>query len=194
MLGLDYLRHYHHEADDVIISLARHLKQKGGYRVFLLSNDKDFFPWAEELYTILDFDLGRIHLAGIEQRFQVPISSLVDFFTLVGDNSDNIRGVPGIGPMRARTLLSRFGSVANIIERAMDRGECCPSLRKVRKELPSLYLSRQLLSMEESIFHDNNLWLCWRDLSTSGQAFWGRMMGGFLREVSADFLFEKFSQ
>jgi len=111
------------EADDLMATVARQAHQQG-WGTWLLSPDKDLyqlvndsppgvrvFHWHNR--TVIDADevIARI---GVSPEFAV------DYFALVGDSSDNVRGVRGVGPKAASALVSSFGSLAQIYARLDD--------------------------------------------------------------------------
>ncbi|WP_423926276.1 DNA polymerase I [Candidatus Palauibacter sp.] len=113
------------EADDVIGTLAREAAGCG-LRTVIVSGDKDFHQLVD-VHTAL-LNPGRGGPAGVEQewvtpenaeeRFGVPPERVTDFLALLGDTSDNVPGVPGIGKKTAPELIHRFGDLESILERA----------------------------------------------------------------------------
>lgn len=123
------------EADTVICGVVRWLReQERG--AFILSSDKDLLqlvsdsappvrvirPRTGDGYHLLDE-------AGVRASFKVAPSQVPDYLALVGDSSDTIKGVPGIGPVAAVKLLTEFGSLRAILQKL----ECVE--RKYRKLL-----------------------------------------------------------
>jgi DNA polymerase-1 len=108
------------EADDYIACLAR-LAAGAGWEVVIASADKDFMQLVSPKIGLLNpHDKTGIPLYGTEQvrnKTGVGPSQIVDWLALVGDNVDNIPGVPGVGPKTAAELLNRFGSVTTLYRR-----------------------------------------------------------------------------
>lgn len=110
------------EADDVIGTLARRAAA-AGHEVVLITGDKDFMQLVtkrarEEGPGIVLYDdmkQLRIGIDEVVERFGVPPERVVDVLALVGDSSDNIPGVRGIGPKTAAELVREFGSVEGIL-------------------------------------------------------------------------------
>ena len=105
------------EADDVIATLARWAKEKG-IAVTIISSDKDilqlvdsdtvvFSPYKDEGVT---YDIEKVR-----ERFGVEPKYIPDIISLMGDDADNIPGVPGIGEKTATGLLKRFGSLEEVL-------------------------------------------------------------------------------
>jgi DNA polymerase-1 len=108
------------EADDVIAALALQAAAEG-IEVEIASSDRDLMQLAGPHIALLDAvkDL-RYGPAEVEARFGVPPSKLLDLRALVGDSSDNIPGVKGIGEKGAAQLLAEFGSLDALLERAAE--------------------------------------------------------------------------
>lgn len=109
-----------YEADDILGTLARHFEAEG-CDVVLVSGDKDLCQLVTEHVTILDtMKDQRLGIPEVTERFGVGPERVVDFLGLTGDSSDNIPGVPGIGEKTARQLLTEFGSLDALLERAVE--------------------------------------------------------------------------
>ena len=109
------------EADDVLATLARELSTNGE-RVRLVSGDRDLFQVLGPEIDILF--VGRrqqkpivYDAAAVEARFGVEPSRLPSYMALVGDTSDNLPGVPGVGPRTAAKLLARHHDIPALFER-----------------------------------------------------------------------------
>ena len=113
------------EADDVIGTLAQEAAGRG-LRTVIVSGDKDFHQLVDADTVLLN--PGRGGPAGVDQvwvtpenaeeRFGVPPERVTDFLALLGDTSDNVPGVPGIGKKTAPDLIARFGDLESILARA----------------------------------------------------------------------------
>ena len=104
-----------YEADDVIGTLARQASERG-FRTIIVSGDKDFFQLVDEDVTVLDPIKGIEYTPEVvEEKFGVPPSQVVEVLGLMGDSSDNVPGVPGIGRKTAVDLVSRFGSIEGVL-------------------------------------------------------------------------------
>ena len=110
------------EADDIIGTLARE-GSKDGLDVFIVSGDKDFMQLVNDhvfLYTPggRSMDIRIYDSKGVEAKWGVPPEKMIDFLGLMGDSSDNIPGVRGIGEKSAKKLIIEFGSLENALENA----------------------------------------------------------------------------
>ena len=138
-----------YEADDVI---GTHAAQgvREGLNVVIVSGDKDFQQLVRPGVWLLNPGRGGpasveeqwISIENAEERLGVAPGHVTDYLALVGDSSDNVPGVPGIGDKTARDLVSEFGSLEQILRNA-------PSLTKKRpREALLQYPDRALLSKE----------------------------------------------
>jgi DNA polymerase-1 len=113
------------EADDVIGTLARQASAEGLHTV-IVSGDKDFYQLIDEDVHLLNPGRGgagaveekEVTPANASERLGVPPSQVVDYLALIGDSSDNVPGVRGIGPKTAPDLLARYGSVEALLDAA----------------------------------------------------------------------------
>ena len=107
------------EADDVIATLAVMGSQQGMPMV-ISSLDKDLMQLVEDpLVKMMNTMNNQIYdVAGVEEKFGVYPNQIVDYLAIVGDTSDNIPGVPKVGPKTAVKWLSEFKTIQGIIENA----------------------------------------------------------------------------
>ena len=106
-----------YEADDLIGTLAR-FAEKEGFYVVMVTGDKDFMQLVTENAIIWDpMKDTTIDADFIQNAFGVTPPQMIDVMGLTGDTSDNIPGVPGIGPKTAQTLIQTFGSLEKLYEK-----------------------------------------------------------------------------
>ncbi|MDA0791938.1 MAG: hypothetical protein O2780_21070 [Proteobacteria bacterium] len=111
-----------YEADDVIATLAVGVAAAGGQAVILSSDRLYLQMLCDQIEIVNHFDGTRASPESVLARYGVRVEQLTDFWALAGDHSNNIKGVPGIGPKTAARLLSRFDDLAGII--ANDDAAC----------------------------------------------------------------------
>jgi DNA polymerase-1 len=138
-----------YEADDVIATLARQAPE--GEEVVIVSTDKDLMQLVGGRVTLLDtMKDRRIGPAEVEERFGVPPAQLLDVRALVGDSSDNIPGVKGIGEKGAAELLREWGSLERLLENA-----AAVKAKKAREALlahaDEARLSKQLATLHSDV-------------------------------------------
>ena len=111
------------EADDIIGTLAQHAGP--GLDVTIVSNDKDFAQLVNEHVSLLRFGRGNENLLGpseVTEKWGVPPQQIIELLALMGDTSDNIPGVPGVGPKKAAQFVNKYGSAADVVANADDIG------------------------------------------------------------------------
>ncbi len=148
LLGLTALEVPGFEADDLIAALARKAPD-AGFKVEVASSDKDLFQLVEDGRVAVWHPVKEMLLdaKGVAEEFGVPPNRVLDVLALMGDSSDNIPGVKGIGEKSARELVLAYGSLEDIYAN-LDQ------LKGKRKELleagkESAFLSRKLASLAE---------------------------------------------
>src|SRR3970040_2181669 len=118
-MGVPVLTMPGYEADDVIGTLAARAVVSG-LSVAIVSIDKDFFQLVRDgsirVYDPRD-DGAWFDEAGVAEKFGVKPSQVVDVLALVGDSSDNVSGVPGIGKKGATDLVTEFGNLDALLAR-----------------------------------------------------------------------------
>jgi DNA polymerase-1 len=139
------------EADDVIATLVTRARERD-WDVVIYTGDKDLMQLVDEHVTIVD-PMRQItyDAAAVEKKFGVPPALVGEFLSLVGDTSDNIPGVSGVGPVTAARLLQQYGSVDGILEH---RGELKGKMKERLgdpTELANLDRSRQLVALRRDV-------------------------------------------
>src|SRR6266545_4879990 len=120
-LGVPILNSPGYEADDVIGTMAKRAVEEG-FEVAIVSIDKDFFQLVRDGIRVYDprEDGAWFDAQGVVEKFGVKPSQVVDVLALVGDTSDNVAGVPGIGKKGAVDLLTQYGSLDALLDRAVE--------------------------------------------------------------------------
>jgi len=144
-LGLPRLVIPNVEADDVIGTLARQAED-AGYEVLISTGDKDLAQLVTDKITLINTMNNHVSTPeSVQEKFGVPAERIIDYLALIGDTSDNIPGVPKVGPKTAVKWLNQYGSLDNIIEHADEiKGKVGDNLRD---SLPQLPLSYQLATI-----------------------------------------------
>ena len=134
------------EADDVIGTLA-HTASLQGIDVIISSGDKDLSQLVNHHITVIDtMNDRRRDIAGVEAEFGVPPRLMLDYQTLVGDQVDNVPGVPKVGPKTAVKWLLEYGSLEALVARASEiKGVVGDNLRNALDWLPK---GRELLTIK----------------------------------------------
>ncbi len=148
-LGLPMLRVAGVEADDVIGTLAERAAREG-LSVIISTGDKDMAQLVNDKITLVNtmFET-RLDRAGVKAKFDVFPEQIVDYLALVGDSSDNIPGVPKVGPKTAAKWLNEYSTLDAIIAHAGEiQGKVGESLRE---NLVPLELSRRLATIRRDV-------------------------------------------
>ena len=147
--GIPQLEMDGYEADDLIAGLTRSAREHR-LRVVIVSGDKDLLQLIEDP-VVLQWDPQRDKIFGekeVVDRFGVTSRQFRDFLALVGDSSDNVPGVKGVGEKSAQQLISHWGTLDEIY-RNIDK-VTPPSVRqKLEASREAALLSRELVSLKE---------------------------------------------
>jgi DNA polymerase-1 len=136
LLGIKLLEMPGYEADDLIAYLTQKAK-KEGFKVKIYSPDKDVLQLVDgnQVVVINPISEEVFDENKVIERFGVPPQKLADYLALVGDKTDNIEGVKGVGPKTAINLINTFGSVENILARWDESKKLFPNADKNSLEL-----------------------------------------------------------
>lgn len=134
------------EADDVIGTLAKQ-STEAGMDCLISTGDKDMAQLVNKHVTLMNtMDNTTMNSQGVVDKFGIPPELIIDYLTLMGDSSDNIPGVPKVGPKTAVKWLNQFGSLDEVIANAGNiKGKVGENLRDFVEQLP---LSRQLATIK----------------------------------------------
>jgi DNA polymerase I len=148
-MGLPLLRIVGVEADDVIGTLAREAAE-AGYFVLISTGDKDMCQLVGPRVGLVNtMSNSRLDREGVKAKFDVLPEQIIDYLALVGDSSDNIPGVTGVGPKTAAKWLNQYQTLDSLIENAASiTGKIGENLRG---ELPALELSRKLATIDLNV-------------------------------------------
>ena len=148
-MGLPLLQVQGEEADDVIGTLARQARA-AGTPVLIVTGDKDFAQLVTEEVKLLDtMKNATLGPAEVKEKFGVPPARIIDYLALIGDTSDNIPGVKGVGPKTAAKWLEEYGSLDALVA-AADKmpGKAGENLRA---GLPTIPLSKRLVTIRDDL-------------------------------------------
>jgi DNA polymerase-1 len=135
------------EADDLIGTLA-HMGEKEGFRVVIVSGDKDFAQLVTDQVTLLDtMKDRRTDIAGVKEKWGVRPDQIIDYLAICGDSSDNIPGVKGVGPKGAQKLLSEYDKLENIYEH-LDEITPAGVQKKLRESKDNAFMSQVLATIK----------------------------------------------
>ena len=147
------------EADDIMGTLARQAEQDGA-EVTIVSGDKDMCQMVSGRVRLLDTMKNKItDVSEVKKKFGVSPDRVIDVLGLTGDTSDNVPGVPGVGPKTAQRLVDEYGSVEDIYENLAEITK-----KKVKQSLTEnrdqAFLSKKLVTIDTKVPLDKT----WQEL------------------------------
>ncbi|UCF20437.1 MAG: DNA polymerase I [Gemmatimonadota bacterium] len=146
-----------YEADDVIGTLATQVGERG-LQAIIVSGDKDFYQLIGPRVALLNPGRGGpaavseefVDEANAAERLGVPPERVTDYLALVGDSSDNIPGVRGIGPKTAVQLIEQFGSLEDLLARPRDVTQK-RAREALQRHADDARLSKQLVTIRTDV-------------------------------------------
>ncbi|MFC1739277.1 5'-3' exonuclease H3TH domain-containing protein, partial [Planctomycetota bacterium] len=135
-----------YEADDLIGTIAARASADG-YDCLLCSKDKDLLQLLDEHVSTCDIKTGEVtDVAAMKRKMDLTPAQFVDALALQGDTSDNVPGVPDVGPKTALTWIQKYGSIENLYEHIDEiKGKRGDNLRKFKDKLE---LSKTLVTID----------------------------------------------
>ncbi len=150
--GLPFLRVPGFEADDIIGTLARQGAAQGR-DVWIVSGDKDMYQLVGDhvhLYNVMkpgQAEVALIREPEVEEKFGVEPGRVIDVLALMGDTSDNVPGVPGVGEKTAKKLVQEHGSLAEVLAKAPELKQKKLS-QNLQEHADTARLSRDLVTID----------------------------------------------
>ncbi|MEE2632190.1 MAG: DNA polymerase, partial [Candidatus Neomarinimicrobiota bacterium] len=148
------------EADDIIGTVAK-MCEKDNLQCNIVSGDKDFMQLINDK-TLLYAPQARrrekeiFNAQKVSEKWGVGPEHIIDLLGLMGDSSDNVPGVEGVGPVTAKKLIQKFGSMENIYEN-IDQIENEKMKEKLLNSKESAFLSKQLVTILTDVKVDASL-------------------------------------
>lgn len=135
------------EADDVIATLAKKATDNG-IESIISTSDKDMAQLVNEHVTLIDTMSNQVmDIEGVKARYGVKPEQIIDYLMLMGDTSDNIPGVPKVGPKTAVKWLEEYGTLDSIIAHADNiKGVVGQNLREF---IPTFEMTRRLVTIKD---------------------------------------------
>jgi DNA polymerase I len=149
-----------YEADDIITTVTRIAKDQG-MRVRIVSHDKDLYQLIDDGKVVMIDTVKKCEVdeAACIEKFGVRPRDFVNFQAIVGDSSDNIPGVKGIGQKGAAKLINQFKTLEHIYEHIEEAGT--PRIQKLLLDSKEqAFLSRELVALRQDVFDTFDLGCC----------------------------------
>ena len=148
--GLSSIRRPGFEADDIIGTLAKKGKQKG-LETVIVSGDKDMMQLISPHIYMLDTMKNKKFMdKEVVEKFGVQANKVVEVMGLMGDSSDHIPGVAGVGPKTAAELIRKFGSIEALYKR-IDEVEKKNVKEKLERDKENAFMSRELVCIDTAM-------------------------------------------
>lgn len=154
-----------YEADDIIGTITR-MADEGEKEMLVVTGDKDMLQLASEHVTIVltrkgVSEIEKYDPAAIEEKYQLKPLQIIDLKGLMGDSSDNIPGVPGVGEKTALKLLHQYGSVESVLEHVEElKGKMKENIQnhaddaRMSKQLATIYREVPMeMNHDQMAFH-----------------------------------------
>jgi DNA polymerase-1 len=158
--GIPYVEIEGHEADDIIGTITKRAEAEG-YESLIVTGDKDLLQLVSDHVTTMLTRKGiseteTYTVKDVADRYGLTPRQIIDLKGLMGDSSDNIPGIPGVGEKTALKLLAQYPSVEEILEHA-DEAPGKKLQEKLREHAESALLSKKLATINREVPIDVNL-------------------------------------
>ena len=151
LMGIHVMELPGYEADDIQGTVASFAKKEDGIESYILSGDRDLLQLIDEKTTVLlatNRDTLVMRREEFIEKYGIEPSEFVDMKALMGDSSDNIPGVAGVGEKTAATLIQSFSSLDGIYENIDDKRISKGVREKLLRDKENAYLSKKLAKIE----------------------------------------------
>ena len=156
-MGFAHLAKEGFEADDIIATLAKYGKEQG-LNVRIVSHDKDLYQMIEDGKVVMYDSVKRKEITEEDcfKKFGVYPKDFINFQAIIGDSSDNIPGVKGIGKVGASKLINRYFTLEAIYADIENCGTANIQ-KKLLESKENAFMSRELVTMKQDVFKDFDL-------------------------------------
>ncbi len=138
------------EADDIIATIAKK-SAKEGFEVVIVSSDKDLMQLIDENISMFDAMKNKaISFNEVREKFSVEPAKVLEVLSLIGDSSDNVPGVRGIGPKTASELINQFENIENLYEN-LDKIKQEKRRAMLAENKENAFLSKKLIRLDENV-------------------------------------------
>lgn len=139
------------EADDLLAAVARKF-ERAGHRIVVISGDKDLLQLVSGAVTVWEPMKDKVFdVRAVEEKYKVGPEKLLDLFALMGDVSDNVPGVPGVGPKTAEMLISEYGSLENLYASGIEQLKKTKLKENLLAHRQDAFLSRELIRLKDDL-------------------------------------------
>jgi len=153
--GIPYFEKEGYEADDLLATIASKCQVSGNkYQVIILSSDRDVLQLVDGNTKVQQpgWNLKEVTLIGakeVKEKYGLEPHQMVDYKSLIGDPSDNVPGVAGIGPKTAAQLLAEFHTLEKLFENTAELGETTRGKLEAGKEIA--LAAKRLVELDRNV-------------------------------------------
>ena len=150
VLNIKSLEKEGYEADDIIATYSKKAENEG-FDVVVVSSDKDLMQLVDDKVLMYDGMKNEfIDTEKVREKWGVDPIHVLDVLSLMGDASDNVPGVPGIGPKTASELINKYGDVDNLIKNVKDIKQI-KRREVIENNIDDLKLSKTLITLNKDV-------------------------------------------
>ncbi len=158
LFGIPVLELDGYEADDIMGTIAKKVQD---IETYLVTGDKDFHQLLDENIKIYNpkkagEEIEIIDINNIRQKIGIIPGQVTDYLGLMGDSSDNVPGIPGVGPKTALNLINEFGSIENLLKNK-EKIKSARIKNKVEEFSEQAVLSKELVTIDINVPVDVNI-------------------------------------
>ncbi len=153
-LNIPFFEHAGVEADDIIATIVTKFSKTPDLRIEIMSSDSDLFQLVEDDHVVIQTfkkgvgDTIIYDEDAVRERYGLSPTQMIDYKALVGDTSDNVPGMPGIGPKTATSLLQEFHSIDGIYKNLKNLPKHIEKFTEHRKQLE---MGRMLITLKRDV-------------------------------------------
>lgn len=148
-LNLPFITCPGYEADDIIGTLMRMCSEKG-IAGAMVTSDKDYTQLITDQHCMYNHKNQKLGLKYVREKFGCRPDQVIDILGLMGDSSDNVPGVKGVGEKTAVKLITQYGSISNLYEH-IDELPKNKMLEKLINDRENAFLSRELVTIDVNV-------------------------------------------
>jgi len=148
-LNLPFITFPGYEADDIIGTLMRLCSEKG-IEGAMVTSDKDYMQLITDKNCMYNHQNRKLGLKYVQEKFGCRPDQVIDILGLMGDSSDNVPGVKGVGEKTAVKLIAKYGSIPNLYEH-IDELPKNKMLEKLINDRENAFLSRELVTIDVNV-------------------------------------------
>lgn len=146
-----------YEADDIIGTVAKKAEEEGSFKTFIITGDRDLFQLVDKnttvLYTVKGItEMDEMDVAKVDERYGITPKQLIDVKSLMGDASDNIPGISGIGEKTALKLIQEFETLEGVLANIDKvRGKVLPERLKNDQDIARLSYNLAVIKLDTPV-------------------------------------------